>query len=197
VFRQEVAVRRVLTFAVCAAATLFSAAARADSYSETIDLFKKAGASTRFFDDCYGYAVFPTIGKGGIVIGGAHGKGRVYEHGKAVGSSTMTQVSLGFQLGGEAFSQIVFFQDERAFKEFTGGQFEFGAGASAVVITAAASGTAGSAGASAGASGGKKDATTAGKYHKGMAVFTIVKGGAMYELSVSGQKFKYEPGVVD
>jgi lipid-binding SYLF domain-containing protein len=190
-------VRRVLVFAVCAAVTLSSAAALADSYGETIDLFKKAGASSRFFDDCYGYAVFPTIGKGGIVIGGAHGKGRVYEHGKAVGSSTMTQLSLGFQLGGEAFSQIVFFQDERAFKEFTGGQFEFGAGASAVVITAAASGTAGSAGASAGASGGKKDATTAGKYHKGMAVFTIVKGGAMYELSVSGQKFKYEPGVVD
>jgi lipid-binding SYLF domain-containing protein len=190
-------VRRILTLAACAAATLSSAAAMADSYSETVDLFKKAGASSRFFEDCYGYAVFPTIGKGGIGIGGAHGKGRVFDHGKAVGSSSMTQLSIGFQLGGEAFSQIVFFQDERAFKEFTHGDFEFGAGASAVVITAGASSSAGSAGASAGASGGKHDATTAGRYHKGMAVFTIVKGGAMYELSVSGQKFKFKAGDLD
>jgi lipid-binding SYLF domain-containing protein len=189
--------QRSFTLAACAAATLYAAAAMAGSYEETIDLFKQAGASSRFFDDCYGYAVFPTIGKGGIGIGGAHGKGRVFEHGKAVGSSSMTQISIGFEFGGEAFSQIVFFQDERAFKEFTQGDFEFGAGASAVVITAAASGSAGSAGTTAGASGGKKDATTAGKYHKGMAVFTIVKGGAMYELSVSGQKFKYKAGVED
>jgi lipid-binding SYLF domain-containing protein len=195
---REVIVRRaILTLAVCAAATLSGAAATADSYGDTVDLFKAAGTSSRFFDNCYGYAVFPTIGKGAIGIGGAHGKGRVFEHGKAVGSSSMTQLSIGFQLGGEAFSQIVFFQDERAFREFTRGQFEFGAGVSAVVITAAASGSAGSSGASAGASGGKKDATTAGKYHKGMAVFTIVKGGAMYELSVSGQKFKYTAGDVD
>jgi lipid-binding SYLF domain-containing protein len=189
--------RRVLVLAVCAVTTLSSAAARADAFSDTVGLFQKAGASSRFFEGCYGYAVFPTVEKGGFVVGGAHGKGRVFEHGKAVGSSTMTQLSVGFELGGEAFSQIVFFEDERAFKEFTRGEFEFGAGASAVVITAAASGSAGSAGAGAGASGGKHDATTAGKYHKGMAVFTIVKGGAMYELSVSGQKFRYKAGDID
>jgi lipid-binding SYLF domain-containing protein len=137
-----------------------STAALADSYDETVGLFKKAGASSQFFDNCYGYAVFPTIEKGAIGIGEAHGKGRVFEQGKAVGSSSMTQLSIGLQLGGEAFSQIVFFQDERAFKEFTRGEFEFGAGA--VVITAAASSSAGSAGANAGASGGKNDATTAG-----------------------------------
>jgi lipid-binding SYLF domain-containing protein len=186
-----------LSFAACAALTMSSGAALADSYDETVGLFKKAGASSRFFDNCYGYAVFPTIGKGAIGIGGAHGKGRVFQQGKAVGSSSMTQLSIGFQLGGEAFSQIVFFQDERAFREFTHGDFEFGAGASAVVITAAASSSAGSSGANAGASGGKHDATTAGKYHKGMAVFTIVKGGAMYELSVSGQKFSYKAGDLD
>jgi lipid-binding SYLF domain-containing protein len=185
--------RRALTLAASAAMLVSGAAAHADSYSDTIGLFKQAGASAAFFDNCYGYAVFPTIGKGGLGIGAAHGSGRVYEHGEHVGNTSMTQVSLGLQFGGEAFSQMIFFQDRRAFKEFTRGSFEFGAEASAVVITAGASANAGSSGASAGASGGKKDATTAGKYHKGMAVFTIMKGGAMYELSVAGQKFSYKP----
>ena len=89
--------------------------------------------------------------------------------------------------------QIIFFQDERAFKEFTSGNFEFGAQASAVAITAAASASAGTTGGSAGASGGRKDATTAGQYHKGMAVFTIAKGGLMYEAAVGGQKFSFKP----
>jgi lipid-binding SYLF domain-containing protein len=105
----------------------------------------------------------------------------------------MTQVSVGFQAGGQAYSQIIFFQDKRAFDEFTAGNFQFDANASAVAITAAATGKAGTTGASATASGGKKDATTAGTYYKGMAVFTIVKGGAMYEISVAGQKFSYKP----
>jgi lipid-binding SYLF domain-containing protein len=184
--------RRALTVAVGVAMMLSGAAAHADSYSDTIGLFKQAGASARFFDNCYGYAVFPTIGKGGLGIGAEHGSGRVYEQGRHVGDTSVTQVSLGLQFGGEAFSQIIFFQDQRALKEFTGGSFEFGAEASAVVITAGASANAGSSGTSAGASGGKKDATTAGKYHKGMAIFTIVKGGAMYDLSVAGQKFSYK-----
>lgn len=186
--------RGILTCVASAALMLYGSAALADSDANTVELFKQAGASSKFFDNSYGYAVFPTIGKGGIGIGGAHGSGRVYEQGKQVGTTSMTQVSVGFQFGGEAFSQIIFFQDQRAFKEFTGGQFEFGAGVHAVVITAAASGSAGTTGASAGASGGKKDATTAGAYHKGMAVFTIIKGGAMYEVSVAGQKFSYKPG---
>ena len=104
----------------------------------------------------------------------------------------MNQVSVGFQAGGQAYSQIIFFQDKRAFDEFTAGDFEFDARVSAVAITAAASGTAGTTGASAAASGGRKDAATAGEYYKGMAVFTIVKGGAMYEASVAGQKFSYQ-----
>ena len=165
-----------------------------DRYSETVDLFKNAGRSASFFKSSYGYAVFPTIGKGGFVVGAAHGDGRVYEQGKYVGDTSVTQVSVGFQAGGQAYSQIVFFQDKRAFDEFTKGNFEFDAGVSAVAITAAASGSAGTTGASAGASGGKKDAsTTAPGYYKGLAVFTIVKGGAMYEASVAGQKFSYEP----
>src|SRR5262249_45941362 len=163
-----------------------------DDYADTIKLFKNAGQSAEFFDKSYGYAVFPTIGKGGLGVGAAHGSGRVYQQGKHVGDAKMNQLSIGAQAGGQAYSQIVFFEDERAFKEFTSGDFAFGADVGAVAITSAASASAGSKGTSAGASGGKKDAATAGAYKKGIAVFTIVKGGAMYEATVAGQKFKYK-----
>jgi lipid-binding SYLF domain-containing protein len=185
--------RAIRIFLMAIALVLPAAAAMAASYSETIDLFKHAGQSAAFFSNSYGYAVFPTIGKGGLVVGAAHGGGHVYEHGKYVGDTSMTQVSVGFQAGGQAYSQIIFFEDKRAFDEFTKGNFEFGAGVSAVAITAAASGSAGTTGVTGGASAGKKDADTSGSYYKGMAVFTIVKGGAMYEASVAGQKFSYKP----
>src|SRR5215831_9983107 len=171
---------------------LISSATWADDYSDTIKLFKNAGQSAAFFDNSYGYAVFPTIGKGGLGVGAAHGSGRVYEHGKHVGDAKMNQVSVGLQAGGQAYSQIVFLQDERAFKDFTSGDFAFGADVGAVAITAAAQASAGSKGTTAGASGGKNDASTAGGYNKGLAVFTIVKGGAMFEATVAGQKFKYK-----
>ncbi len=164
----------------------------ADEYSDTTALFKNAGESAGFFKDSYAYAVFPTIGKGGLVVGGAHGKGRVYAQGKYVGDASMTQVTIGFQAGGQAYSEIVFLQDKRSYDEFTSGNFEFDAAVSAVAITAAAGGSVGTTGAQGNASGGKKDAATSGKYHKGMAVFTIVKGGAMYEASVGGQKFSFK-----
>jgi lipid-binding SYLF domain-containing protein len=165
----------------------------ADEYQDTIEIFQKAGESGNFFKSAYGYAVFPTIGKGGMGIGGAHGNGRVYEQGKYVGDSSMTQLTIGFQLGGQAFSQIIFFEDKRAFKEFTTGNFEFGAQVSAVAITAGAQAAATTTGSSAGASGGKNDAKTVGSYSKGMAIFTVAKGGLMYEASVGGQKFTYTP----
>ncbi len=163
----------------------------AAKYTETIKVFKDAGESAWFFDNSYGYAVFPTIGKGGIGIGGAYGKGRVYANGQYVGDTSMTQLSAGFQWGGQAYSQIIFFEDKRAFDEFTGGNFEFSADASAVAITAGASASAGSTGKAAGASAGKSDATTRGSYQKGMAMFTVAKGGLMYEAVLAGQKFKY------
>ena len=172
---------------------LVSVSASADEYDDTVALFKNAGQSGGLFERSYGYAVFPTVGKGGLVVGAAHGDGRVYEHGKYVGDTSVTQLSVGMQAGGQAYSQIVFFEDERAFKEFTSGSYEFGADMSAVAITASASAKAGTSGAGVAASGGKKDATNLGKYHKGLAVFTIVKGGAMYEAAVAGQKFKYKP----
>ena len=166
---------------------------RADEYDDTIKVFKEAGQSGEFFKTSYGYAVFPKIGKAGMGVGGAHGKGRVYAGGKHVGDTSMTQLTAGLQLGGQAFSQIIFFEDKRAFDEFTGGNFEFGAQATAVAITAGASAGTGTTGTSAGASGGKNDASTVGKYYKGMAVFTVAKGGLMYEATVGGQKFKYKP----
>ncbi len=177
----------VLTLLVLPAVTAW-----ADDYDEAIKVFQDAGQSGKFFNDCYGYAIFPTIGKGGIGIGGAHGKGRVYVGGTHVGDTSMTQLTAGFQLGGQAFSQIIFFEDKRAFDEFTGGNFEFGAQATAVAITAGASVGASTTGSSAGASGGQHDAATVGKYYKGMAIFTVAKGGLMYEATVGGQKFNYK-----
>jgi lipid-binding SYLF domain-containing protein len=165
----------------------------ADDYKDTINVFKNAGESGDFFKSSYGYAVFPSIGKGGVGIGGAHGKGRVFRGGKHVGNSNMTQLTIGFQFGGQVYSQIIFFEDQRSFDEFTSGNFEFGAQATAVAITAGASAGTSTAGSSAGASGGKHDANTVGKYNKGMAIFTVAKGGLMYEASVGGQKFSYTP----
>ena len=171
-----------------------SSAAFADKYTNTISLFKNAGASNAFFSSAYGYAVFPTIGKAGFGIGGARGKGRVYVRDQAVGDTTVTQLTVGFQIGGQGFSQIIFFEDARAFREFSSGNFEFGANAGAVAITAAASASAATTGTTAVASGGRKNAATAGRsYYKGMKVFTITKGGLMYEASVGGQKFSYRP----
>jgi lipid-binding SYLF domain-containing protein len=184
--------RKLIAMLALSLVALLPSLAAADEYSDTIKLFMDAGQSGTFFKNAYGYAVFPTIGKAGVGIGGAYGKGRVYEKGKHIGDTSMTQLSVGFQLGGEGFSEIIFFQDERSLKEFTGGNFEFSAEAHAVAITAAAGGKASTTGSSAGASGGKKDATTVGGYHKGMATFTITKGGLMYEASVAGQKFSYK-----
>ncbi|HEY6824390.1 MAG TPA: lipid-binding SYLF domain-containing protein [Steroidobacteraceae bacterium] len=185
--------KRSLSFLVGALLLMGAAMSRADDFTDTIQMFKDAGASKGFFDNSYGYAVFPGIGKGGFVVGGAHGNGRVYRKGAHTGEVSMTQVSVGFQIGGQAFREIIFFEDERAYSEFTKGSFEFAADATAVAITAGAEASAGTTGASAGASGGQRDATTRGKYYKGMAAFVIVKGGAMAGVSVGGQKFSFTP----
>src|SRR5450432_1233151 len=169
------------SFALVPALLLIASVAHASKYTDTIDLFKNAGESSSFFRKCYGYAVLPTVGEGGLGVGGAFGRGRVFVHGQSVGDTTMGQVSVGFQAGGKAFSQIIFFEDKRALDEFESGSFEFSAGASAVAVTAGASASAGTTGASSGASSGQKDATTtSGGYLKGMAVFVIAKGGLMY-----------------
>lgn len=168
-----------------------SSAALADEFTDTYNIFKDAPASGTFFYDCFGYALFPTIGKGGLVIGAAHGDGRVYEQTVYVGDTIMNQVTVGLQLGGQAFSQIIFFEDKRAFTEYTSGEFEFGAQATAVAITAAAQATTSTAGTSAGASISSDHASNAGIYNNGMAIFTVAKGGLMFEATLGGQKFKY------
>jgi lipid-binding SYLF domain-containing protein len=174
-----------LMFMVCGVAL-------ASKYSDTIALFKGAGESADYFATSYAYAVFPTIGEAGFVVGGAHGSGQVYVSGKFVGTTTVTQVSAGFQAGAKAYSQIIFFQDKRSLDEFESGSFEFGAGVSAIAVTAGASASVGTTGATSSASAGKKDANTAGNgYQKGMAVFTIAKGGLMYSATLAGQKFTY------
>jgi len=179
---------------VVMAALIMSIPAYADKYTDTIDVFKKSEVVQPFFKNAYGYAVFPTIGKAGIGIGGSYGTGQVYQGGKVTGEVSLIKGSIGWQLGGQAFSQMIFFEDKRAYDEFTSGNFEFDATASAVAITAGAQAKAGTEGASAGASAGPatgKQVKTS--YHKGMAVFTHTKGGLMYEASIGGQKFKFKP----
>ena len=171
--------------------SLVCSTAWADQYTDTKKMFEDAGASN-MFTSAYGYALFPTIGKAGFVVGGAYGKGRVYEQGTYIGDTAMSQASIGFQLGGAGFSQVVFFQDKRALTEFTNGNFEFGADAQAVALTTAAGASANTSGSSATASGGKNNAATKGAgYNKGMATFTITKGGLMYEATIGGQKFSF------
>lgn len=137
-----------------------------------IDIKKADPGIQKFFDGAAGYAVFPKVGKGGMGIGGAHGKGLVIVGEKAVGKTSLSQVTVGFQLGGQVYAQFVFFEDSTALGHFQRGNFELGAQASAVAVTLGASADA--------------------NYDGGVAVFTNVGGGLMYEATVSGQKFKYE-----
>ena len=165
----------------------------ADNFANTIELYKKSEAVQPFFKSAYGYAVFPTVGKGGLGIGGAYGKGQVYCGGKVTGKTSLTKVSVGFQAGGQSFSQIVFFQDKRAYGEFTSGSFEFDAAASVVAITAGVQAKTGTEGASAGASAGPATGVQAKtRYRKGMAVFVHTEGGLMFEAAIGGQKFNFK-----
>lgn len=137
-----------------------------------VDIKKSDPGIQRFFDDSAGYAVLPSVGKGGIGIGGAYGKGLVIVDDKAVGNTTLTQMTIGFQLGGQVYSEFVFFKDDVALSHFQRGNYELGAQASAVAVTAGASADA--------------------DYNKGVAIFTLTGGGLMYEATVGGQKFDYE-----
>lgn len=181
--------------------TIFALVAQpalADDVDTAIENFRGAGAG-EFIDDSYGYAVFPSIGKGGIGIGGAHGKGEVFVGGKKVGKTKMSQVTYGLQLGGQVYSQMIFFRDERAFDDFTSGNFEFGAQATAVALTAGAQASTSTGGGGNTSSGTDADSSKVNASEKqydgrsGMAIFTIAKGGLMYEATLGGQKFKYEP----
>ena len=189
---------KTLIASLLAAIALVAQPVFADDISTTIENFRGAGAG-EFIDDAYGYAVFPSIGKGGIGIGGAHGKGEVYRGGKLVGKTKMSQITYGLQLGGQVYSQMIFFRDERAFDDFTSGNFEFGAQATAVALTAGAQASTSSGGGGNTSSGTDADSSKVNASEKqydgrsGMATFTIAKGGLMYEATLGGHKFKYEP----
>ncbi len=189
---------RTLLISLLTAVALIAQPAFADDVDTAIENFRGAGAGD-FVDDAYGYAVFPSIGKGGIGIGGAHGKGEVFVGGKKVGKTKMSQITYGLQLGGQVYSQMIFFRDERAFDDFTSGNFEFGAQATAVALTAGAQASTSSGGGGNTSSGTDADSSKVNaddkQYDKrsGMATFTIAKGGLMYEATLGGQKFKYEP----
>ncbi|MCD6269315.1 MAG: hypothetical protein J7J71_04180 [Deltaproteobacteria bacterium] len=172
---------------------IFSIPAQADKFTDTVNVYKKSESVQPFFKNAYGYAVFPTIGKAGIGIGGAYGKGQVYKGGNVTGETSLMKATIGFQLGAQAFSEIIFFQDKRAYNEFTSGEFEFDAAASAVVVTAGVQGKAGTQGATAGASAGPATGKQVkASYHKGMAVFVHIKGGLMFEATIGGQKFSFK-----
>ncbi len=141
---------------------------------EAIADFKNSDPSMKvFFDKAYGFAIFPTVGKGGVGIGGAYGEGKVYGKGVLIGTSSLMQFTLGLQLGGQVYREIIFFEDKMALDLFKYGNFEFGAQASAVAATAGVS------------------ANT--DYSNGVAIFTLAKNGLMFEASVGGQKFSFEP----
>ena len=146
---------------------------KAKADAAVAQLLENNPSMQRFFDNAAGWVVIPTVGKGGIGIGGARGKGLLYEGGEATAEVTMTQLTIGFQWGGQAYSEFIFFQDDTALETFKKGNYELSAQASAVAVTAGASVDAG--------------------YEGGVAIFTYAKGGLMYEATVGGQKFKVEP----
>ena len=138
------------------------------------DAFVKAdGLMQNLFEKSYGYAIFPNVGKGAIGVGGAAGNGIVYESGRTVGKASMKQVTVGFQWGGQAYREVIFFENKETLDRFKENKFKFSAQASAVAATKGASGNV--------------------KYANGVMIFTQAKGGLMYEASVGGQKFKYSP----
>ena len=137
------------------------------------EFMKKDPSMKSFFDKAYAYAVFPTVGKGAAGIGGAYGSGSVHRGGKMIAYTSLTQVNIGFQLGGQAYREIIFFKNEKAFNTFKDGKLEFAAQATAVAATAGAAANA--------------------SYANDVAVFTTIKGGLMYEASIGGQGFSYEP----
>ncbi len=163
--------------------------AYADDYQDALKEFRQSPAVSPYFKSSYGYAIFPSIGKGAVGVGGAYGKGRVYKGGVYVGDISMTQVSIGWQLGGQTFRELIFLEDKATFDKFIEGNFGFDAQASAVAISVGAGAQAGSSGASANAG----DKQSKAVYVNGMTIFSMQNGGLMYEAAVAGQKFTYTP----
>jgi lipid-binding SYLF domain-containing protein len=169
--------RALAVFGMIAALSAYTAQAADDLQKrsqEAVAAFLKVDPTLKtFIDGSAGYAVFPHVGKGGLIVGGAHGEGQVFEKGNVTGKAKMTQASIGAQVGGQTFAEIIFFETPAALDDFKGGKFEMSAEVSAV---AAAEG-----------------ASKAAKYKRGVAVFTLPEKGLMVQASIGGQKFKFEP----
>jgi lipid-binding SYLF domain-containing protein len=142
-----------------------------DAQKAKAAFIKTDALMSNLFNSAHGYAIFPNVGKGGIGVGGAAGNGAVYENGVLIGMAKMTQATIGFQWGGQAYREVIFFENKNILDNFRASRFEFSAQASAVAVTVGASGNA--------------------KYKNGVMIFTQEKGGLMYEASVGGQKFKF------
>lgn len=139
----------------------------------TIVRFKESDAKVKsIFKSAYGYAIFPKVGKGAVFVGGAHGQGILYRGSVPVGYCDLSQATIGFQLGGQAYSEVIFFKTKAAFEKFKTGNFAFSAQASAVALS----------------SGASADVD----YSDGVLVFTEKIGGLMYEASIGGQKFRFQ-----
>lgn len=165
------------------------AAASLEKCQETMAKFKGLGNVGELLAQSYGYAVLPTVGKAGVGVGGAGGTGCVFASGNHTGNVSMGQVTVGWQLGGQSYSLLILFKNADTYKEFTQGNFEFGADATAVALTYGAAAGATTQGASASAG----DTKAKGAWKRGMAVFTLAKGGLMYEASIGGQKYNFKP----
>jgi len=146
---------------------------RMDSKQAMSDFVSADPGLQKFVDSSAGHAIFPSVGKGGFIVGGARGKGLVFEKNNIIGQATMTQASVGAQVGGQTFAQLILFETPAALNDFKSGKFEMSAEVSAVVV--------------------KSGASSAANYKNGVAVFTLPKTGAMLQASVGGQKFKFEP----
>jgi lipid-binding SYLF domain-containing protein len=144
-----------------------------DSKEGLKDFIHTDSLMKKLISSSYGYVIFPNVGKGAIGVGGASGGGTVFEKGAIVGKAQMTQVTVGFQFGGQAYREVIFFQDKATLDKFKDNKIEFSAQVSAVAAKSGASANA--------------------KYTDGIIIFTQQKGGLMYEASVGGQKFKYTP----
>ncbi len=163
-------------------------------FGPTLEVFRAIPRVAPYFDTAYGYAVWRTIARGGLGIGAATGRGQVYVNGEITGFSRLIDVSIGFQAGGQAYRQIIFFENEQAYENFTQGNFEFDAQASAVAVTASAQASSGTQGsqATAGAAG-SGSAAAGGRYQNGIRVFTLATGGLMYQAAIAGQKYSFRP----
>lgn len=182
----------LLAVAVLATSSIASAQ-RIEDQTETIELFRGIPQVAPYFDSSYGYAVWDRIGRGGLGIGGATGRGQVYVGGQVTGTSRLMDISIGAQAGGQAYRQIIFFQNKEAYDRFTAGRFTFDASASAVAVTASAQASASTRGASATAGAGTPNTGAGSGYQNGMQTFTMAEGGLMYAATIGGQRYNFRP----